>query len=166
MNQGNIDLIKAECDLQGMHAVPLVSYVLATVEHETAGTYEPVREAYYLGEPKAEAYRKTLRYYPWYGRGFVQLTWEENYRKLGEKLGVDLLTDPDVVMEPGLSAKVLVTGMRLGMFTGKRLREFVNEAGGKDYVGARRVINGLDRAEHIADLARAWEARMSGEAAG
>lgn len=167
MNQGNIDLIKAELDRQGMQAVPLCAYVLATVEHETAGTYEPVREAFYLGggtDPggAAEVFRRRLSYYPFYGRGFVQLTWEANYRKLGDYLGLDLVGEPDRAMEPHVAAQILVTGMRKGMFTGRRLREFVNEAGAKDYVGARVVVNGHDRAEHIADLARAWEALLSG----
>lgn len=171
MNQGNIDLIKAECDRQGMHHVALCAYVLATVEHETAGTYEPVREAFYLGGGTdaggaAEIYRRRLSYYPFYGRGFVQLTWRENYRRMGEKLGLPLEDEPDMAMEPHASAKILVTGMRLGMFTGRKLREFVNEAGVKDYVGARVVVNGHDRAEHIADLAKAWEARLLGEGGG
>ena len=49
------------------------AYVLATAYWETARTMEPVREAFWMSE---EWRRANLRYFPWYGRGFVQLTWE------------------------------------------------------------------------------------------
>jgi len=159
MNQANIDLIKAECDNQRLVYLPAVAYVLATVEHETAGTYDPVREAFYLGS-KAEAYRKTLRYYPYYGRGFVQLTWRDNYARYAGILGKNLLADPDQVMEPHVSAFILVHGFVNGTFTGAKISNYIHE-GRKDYIAARKCINGADAAEHIAQLAEAWEERMS-----
>ena len=71
------------------------AYVMATASWETAGTMEPVREAYYLGH-RAEPYRKTLRYYPAYGRGFVQLTWARNYAFADRALGgIGLTREPD-----------------------------------------------------------------------
>lgn len=129
------------------------AYVLATAYHETNGTFKPVREAYWLDE----TWRKNnLRYYPWYGRGFVQITWKNNYVKAGEKLGLDLITDPDVVMQEDIAIKILVQGMKGGWFTGKRLYTFVNE-NSKDYKGARRVVNGTDKDELIAGYARRYE---------
>jgi hypothetical protein len=52
-----------------------MAYVLATTEWETDHTFKPVREAFW----KDEAWRQVnLRYYPYYGRGYMQLTWEDN----------------------------------------------------------------------------------------
>lgn len=130
------------------------AYLLATVHHETARTYLPVREAYWLSED----WRRThLRYYPWYGRGYVQLTWERNYRHAGERIGLDLTTDPDVVMQPQISYLILACGAREGWFTGKRLGDYIS-AGRADYRGARRIINGVDKADLIAGYARSFEA--------
>jgi len=132
-----------------------LAYVLATAEWETNKTFLPVKEAYYLGS-SAEAYRKKLRYYPWYGRGFVQLTWKENYIKAGEKLGKDLITNPDRAMEPDTAAWVLVLGMKEGWFTGKKLSDYITlKTSG--FTEARRIVNGTDKAKEIAALAKKWD---------
>ena len=127
-----------------------IKYILATVEHETNGTYKPVKEAYWLSEKWRE---KHLRYYPYYGRGFVQITWKENYEKFGKLLDVDLVNNPDLALNYDIAIKILVIGMKDGLFTGKKLRDYFNEEK-SDFVVARRIINGMDRAHHIADIAR------------
>ncbi len=59
------------------------AYALATACHETAYTMQPVREAFWL----SENWRRThLRYYPFYGRGYVQLTWKANYERADREL--------------------------------------------------------------------------------
>lgn len=83
------------------------------------------------------------------GRGFVQLTWANNYANMGKKLGVDLVGNPDLAMDPIIAGEILVIGMRDGDFTGVSLRTFIN-AKGCNFVGARKIINGLDSAEKIA----------------
>lgn len=158
LNLGATPLILRECHDFGCTRNQ-TAYILATAYWETARTMEPVREAYFLGEPRATAYRKGLRYYPWYGRGFVQLTWEVNYKKAGEKLGRDFLSDPDAVMDAGVSAKIIVLGMMEGWFTGKALPLYVNDKA-SDYRQARRVVNGMDKADEIAALARAYETAL------
>jgi len=133
------------------------AYVLATAFWETARTMEPVREAFWL----SEAWRKkNLRYYPWYGRGFVQLTWERNYHKASGELGIDLTTDPDRVMQPDISAEILVIGSRDGWFTGQKLGDYLTPET-SNYRGARRVINGTDKAAAIAEIAREYETALT-----
>jgi hypothetical protein len=131
-----------------------LAYVLATVHWETNKTFEPVREAYYMGEPRAETYRKTLRYYPWYGRGLVQLTWKDNYVRADNELGLGgtLVANPDRALELGVSVKVLVIGMIEGWFTGKKLSDYI-KPNSVDFIGARRIINGTDMNKHIASVA-------------
>jgi hypothetical protein len=100
----------------GIYGRMVAIAMIGTIAKESASTFRPVREAFYLGEPEpAESYRKTLRYYPYFGRGFIQNTWEENYRALGPKIAqlwgaggwepdFDLVGNPDQLLDPDFSA--------------------------------------------------------------
>lgn len=155
---GNIKMRKSmiieACMEHGITKPEAIQYVLATVEHETRGTYEPVREAYWLRN--ADKYLRTnsntKRYYPYYGRGFAQITWLENYQKFSTILGIDLIEEPDLALEFDIALKILIYGMLNGTFTGKKLNDYFNE-NGSDFVGARKIINGRNKANHIAFLA-------------
>src|SRR4029453_4590889 len=101
----------------------MFAYVLATTWHETAFTMQPVTE--YGGE----SYLKSKSYYPWYGRGYVQLTHEANYAKQDDKLELEgaLLADPDLALDPAIALKVILGGMVDGDFTGVGLPEFFTD---------------------------------------
>lgn len=151
--------IKAEARRQGITHPSQVAYILATVEHETNGTFQPVEEGYYLGK-SAAAHRERLDYYPYYGRGYVQLTWADNYHRYSKLVGIDLINQPDLVMRPAVSLFILIDGMKLGAFTGKKLDSFTtNDA--FDFIEARRIINGKDKAKEIASLADSWLAGIA-----
>lgn len=140
-----IDLVMDEM-LRNELALKEAAYVLATAYHEAARTWQPIRE--YGGLNK--------RYAPYYGRGLVQLTWKQNYKKFSDLLGIDLVGNPDLALDPHVSVTVLVTGMMRGMFTGKTLSDYWSGES-YDYVEARRVVNAMDRAEMIAGFARHFE---------
>ena len=127
---------------------PLVhlAYILATAYHETAHTMQPVRE---MG---GEKYLKSKKYYPWVGEGLVQITWEVNHRKFGA-------TKPGQMMTWPLALKAIFDGMTKGMFTGKKLSDYLNGAT-KDYKGARRIVNGVDQAARIAGYAEDFETAL------
>lgn len=156
---GCIAAITTACLRHGIGLPRQVAYVLATVEHETNRSFQPVQEAYYLGRSRAEAYCRSRRYYPYHGRGYVQLTWKANYQAYGALLQRDLLGRPDLAMEPEVALFVLVHGFKTGAFTGRRITDFIH-ATGCDYVAARGCINGRDRADDIAALAEAYEAAL------
>lgn len=149
----NVDAVKlliiSECFNQGITNQNQIKYVLATVEHETNKTFMPVREAYWLS---AGWRQRNLRYYPYYGRGFVQITWEENYARFGKLLGVDLVKTPDLALELENALFILVHGMKYGLFTGKKLSDYITKKK-IDFRGARRIVNGMDRAKKIGRLA-------------
>ncbi len=119
-----------------------LAYLLATAKWETKHTMQPVRE---MG---GEAYLRSKKYYPWVGEGLVQVTWEANHRKFGATKPGQLLT-----WEKALPA--IFSGMIKGMFTGKRLADYIGE-GRRDYVGARRIVNGTDKAKQIALIAEGF----------
>lgn len=157
--QATIDAIIAECRKQGVTIKAQIAYVLATAGHESG--FQPVREAFYLGESngRAERYRRTLRYYPYYGRGYVQLTWDYNYRKYGTMLGLNMVANPDLALQPNVALFVLVHGMKTGNFTGKKLSDYIT-ATNTDFRNARRIINGMDKADKIAGEAQGYLARL------
>lgn len=152
--EGTIEAIKAECRRQGLGLPAQIAYVLGTTQHETAGTFRPVEEGFYLGA-KAREFQRTLRYWPYFGRGFVQLTWLRNYRKYGKILGVDLAGKPELALVPINALRILVDGFKTGAFTGAKLENYVRE-GKTDFRNARRCVNGLDKADLIARYAKAW----------
>lgn len=149
---GAVRAIIAACERHDLGHPAQIAYILATVQHETNDTFMPVREAYYLGAKLGEAHRQALRYYPYYGRGYVQLTWKRNYEFYGALLERDLVNRPDLALEPAISLFVLVHGFKTGAFTGRSLTSYVGEDR-QDFFNARRCINILDKADHIAELA-------------
>jgi predicted chitinase len=133
----------------------LMAYVLATIKHETADTYQPVAE-YGKGQGRRYGRRDPVTGIRYYGRGFVQLTWKFNYQMMEEKLGYELVEQPELALDPDISWQIMETGMIQGAFTGKKIRDYINDTK-CDYVNARRVINGLDCAKLIAGYAEKLE---------
>ncbi len=150
------------------------AYLLATAWHETANTMQPVRETLASSDDDAIArldfawkrgkltsvknpyWKRDGENKTWLGRGYVQLTHRDNYKALGDRLGVDLVERPELAMTPSIAADILIIGCQEGLFTGKKLNEFI--APGKTfYRSARRVVNGLDKAEQIAKYAVEFE---------
>lgn len=161
LDLGDTRLILSACMSQNLLRNQ-AAYVLATAYWETNRTMKPVEEAYWLSDQWRE---RNLRYYPWHGRGYVQLTWETNYHKAKAETGVDIVTDPTLAMRPDVAAQVLVIGSRDGWFTGKRLGDYITIQQ-SNYRGARRIINGTDKAAAIAEIAREYEAALITEGYG
>ncbi|SEL93826.1 hypothetical protein SAMN04489760_10164 [Syntrophus gentianae] len=144
------------------------AYALATSCHETNYTMQPVREAYWL----SENWRRTnLRYYPFYGRGYVQLTWKANYEKADRELELNgrLIANLDLALAPDIAAKIMVKGMQEGWFAGDKtgqrhtLARYLptsGEANKAEFTSARRIINGTDKAGKIADEAIKFQSAL------
>jgi Chitinase class I len=102
--ESNWPAIHAELERRGVATRNVCAGVLGTIAVETAHTFAPVQEAFWLDD----AWRRAnLRYAPHWGRGYVQLTWDYNYRAYGEALGVDLIGNADRAMEPDVAAAIL-----------------------------------------------------------
>jgi len=93
------------------------------------------------------------------GRGFVQITGRRNYTDWTSRLGIDLVGNPELAEQPATAARICVEGMLKGTFTGRKLGQYINEAGA-DYTNARRVVNGTDKAELIASHAKKFDAAL------
>lgn len=163
-------LLIQECIKQKITQREQIAYVLATVERESAmGRYrEEIGEDSYFN-------RYDIRFNPrlartlgntqagdgvrFKGRGYVQITGRRNYTIWAKKLGIDLVTKPELAAEPKYAIPILVIGMREGSFTGRSLNTYIRP-GKVDYYNARRIINGTDKASLIAGYARKWYGRL------
>lgn len=136
-----------------------LAYMLGTTFHETAFTMQPIPEG---GRGHGMRYGTT-----YYGRGYVQLTWKENYQKMGDLIGANMVSNPELALQPDLAAQVMFHGMTKGMFRADKqgraytlARYFGEES---DWYNARNIINGgLDCAAKISEYSRAfWYALIS-----
>jgi putative chitinase len=154
-----------------------LAYALATAFHETAFTMQPIKEyggvTWYTRMydpmsplPARVALAKKMgntvpgdgaRYC---GKGYVQLTWRNNYRALGNALGVDLEGNPDLGMKADIASQIMFYGMERGSFTGRKFADYFSGALA-DWKNARRIINGLDCADKIAIYGKAFYAAIS-----
>ena len=168
--------IVSSMDADKSISYPQGAYILATIWHETATTMQPIAE---YGKGKGRVYgtwyknskdqlysfkdgSKTTAYlqsdYPhlYYGRGETQNTWFTNYEKLSKVFGVDFLRNPDLLLTQEWSTPVTIYSMKTGLYTGKKLSDYINQSK-KDYLNARRIINGMDKASLIAGYAETFE---------
>ena len=130
-----------------------LAYILATCQRESG--FRNIRE--YKSEPGSynwETYQKNYWDTGYYGRGLPQLTGISNYRKYSQILGIDLVNNPDLMLNPDIGARVLVDGMLFARFTKYKLSDYINEYK-TDFYNARRTINGMvpAHARQIADNA-------------
>jgi putative chitinase len=138
------------------------AYLLATVKHETAGTFLPINERgseSYLSKYWTNSrLRKALGNLfatdaqKFKGRGFVQITGRANYTKASKVVGVDLVSNPERANDWEIAYTILTLFTKNGWFTGVKLSNFLKEKE-TDFYNARKVINGLDRAALIESYA-------------
>ena len=167
MTQGQVDGCNALLDASAALDKTWRAYLLATAYLETDHTMQPIHEyggpAYFAKYDAGTKLGKMLgNTQPgdgarFAGRGYVQLTGRANYAKAGAKIGVNLIDYPDKAMMPDLAARIAILGMTEGWFTGKKFADYLPG----DYVGARRIINGQDRAQLIAGYANTFELALS-----
>jgi len=143
-----------------------LAYMLATVHHETDRKMAPIEE-YGKGKNRPYGRRIKMSGAPYtdtnnlfYGRGFVQLTWYENYQKAGRKLGVDMIKKPELALDLKYATDILFYGMSEGWFTGKKLSDYF-QGDKEDWVNARRIINGTDKASLVASYAKLYYSAIS-----
>jgi predicted chitinase len=159
------------------------AYGLATSYHETAQRMQPIIEttnardkrpvtvdqaiarldrawaAGKLGQVKRPYWRKDATGRSWLGRGLPQTTHRANYEWAERETGIPFTKDPDLMLVMEHSLTTMIIGMERGLYTGRKLATYLDKPK-PDYVGARRVINGTDKAREIADHAEDFEAAL------
>src|SRR5262249_13535248 len=144
------------------------AYMLATVKHECANTWQPIEEygkgaGHDYGKDvtvtSADGKKYTNKYY---GRGYVQLTWKDNYDRMSKNLGLSdsLLIHPAGALEAETAYKIMSYGMRNGSFTGKKLSDYIHDSTA-DYKNARRIVNGPHQLEPIKRYPEKFQAMLT-----
>ena len=98
------------------------------------------------------------------GQGDVQLTGRANYAWAEKATGFPLLAKPELMLDPAISAAVLVKGLSEGAFTGRKLRDYLplsDPASAGQFYDCRRTVNALDRAADIAGYALSFQAALA-----
>ena len=150
-----------------------LAYALATAYHEVDRKMQPIHE---YGSTSYFMHRYDKSFNPslaarlgntvvgdgakFHGRGFVQLTGRGNYQDWKTRTGSDLIGNPDKVLELKIATRIQFEGMILGTFTGRKLSSYFNTTTA-DWVNARRIINGLDKANLIAAYGRSFYKAIS-----
>jgi putative chitinase len=159
--------METDPDLKSLQSA---AYMLATVKHECADTWQPILERgpksyfakYETGTTLGKQLGNTTAGDGWRyrGRGYVQITGRANYARMTRVLGLgteaDLVEDPEQALRPLIAYRIMAAGMAQGLFTGKKLSDYIGP-NGCDYKNARRVINGLDQCAKIAQYATTLE---------
>ncbi len=134
------------------------AYMLATVDRECAGTWQPIEE---YGKGKGRPYGNLINGVAYYGRGYTQNTWIDNYKMLtvawakqhsNNPAPPDFVKNPSLLCIPEYAYWAMSYAMRAGSYTGVGLKKYIN-ADKCDYLNARRIINGMDHATDIAKVA-------------
>jgi len=155
--------------------LPWLAYILATTLWESGRTMQPIHErgdaSYFfkMYDPLGDNPRRAAGLgntspgdgARFHGRGYVQITGRDNYRRMGDLFRADLVNNPDRALEPELARKILFVGMMNGLFRRKKLSDYFSDLR-QDWSGAREIVNGaqLDKAtgrqvgDLIADNAR------------
>ncbi len=155
-----IDCLLNECEKQGVDDIRQIAYIFATAYHECYKPKTPNTRMTPMKEFGGETYLKGKKYYPYYGRGLSQLTWEYNYAKEAKRLNIDLLKHPDLILDIPLAASSHVYCMKHGTYTGKKLSDYINNVK-CDFLNARRIINGIDKQELIMSYAQKFLSCLS-----
>ncbi len=140
----NLPVIAKALEDENILTPNILAYAIATIEHETAGTFEPIEEI--LGRKSARrlGYEGGTNYF---GRGFIQLTHLRNYKNVGRRIGIgdDLVENPNLALNPIISAKILAA-----YFKDYGIASLANNG---DFISARAPINPDYQGWWIANLA-------------
>lgn len=180
LSQEQVDGMEGILDAFATHGdgrAKTLAYALATAYHETGSLMVPVREGFAETDAQARArvnrlaaergpnsaVAKYARPQPpyghvYYGRGQVQLTWKQNYAASSKDAGVDLVRDPDKVLDPVIGARILVCGLLDGRWNGRGhgIAHYLPDSGDDDLRNARRTVNVTDKWREIGGYYRAF----------
>lgn len=144
----NIPIIVNALKKEGILDSNVLAYALATVEHETDETFEPIEEIQGKLNARRFGYEGGSNYF---GRGFIQITHLRNYREFGKRIGIglELVKNPGLAKDPEVAAKILAAYFKDN--------NVANLASQGYYVAARTPINPDYNGYSVAQLAYKYE---------
>lgn len=173
LSQSQVDGVNGILDAFATHGdgrAKTLAYAMATAYHETGGKMVPVREGFAKSDASARRIVANRKYgkpagrygHVYYGRGQVQLTWMENYDRSSLDAGYDLVAYPDKMLDPVISARVLIRGLLDGRWNGKGkgIAFYLPTNAPDDLMNARRTVNVTDKWAMIGEYYKAFLAAI------
>tara|TARA_R100000988_G_C4002686_1_gene170175 strand:- start:172 stop:897 length:726 start_codon:yes stop_codon:yes gene_type:complete len=140
---------------ENINDIKQAAYLLATAKKESDYSLERYESDFLCGDVgvpyKDKPCQSALNYYrssdgkknyydlgidknglPYFGRGLIQLTGKENYKKYGDLIGADLVNDADKAIKPKNSYKIA------SEYLNRRTFRYVDS----DLTAARKSVNG------------------------
>lgn len=156
-----INSIFDESESQNITDNRQIAYMLGTSYLECHNPHHPELRLTPMKEFGGETYLKSKDYYPYYGRGLSQITHLANYKRESLRTGIDLVKNPDAILSLPLAANSHVYNMVHGLYTGKKLSDYINNSG-CNFESARKIINPKDFKTYkiVADYAKQFLAAM------
>ena len=183
LTQGQVDGLENLLDVWDAYysenPVRNLAYDLATAYWETGRSMQPVMERgrrsyfnkYEPGTRIGRMLGNTVKGdgFRFRGAGHVQNTGRRNAKHATDQLNktfglnVDLVANPEMRLDPFISAHSLFLGNKEGWWTGKGLEDFIDDVDEdeaeelREFINSRRVVNGTDKAKKIAHFAVGFE---------
>lgn len=125
-------LYSAMCRMGISH--PLIQVGLAATIAVESRSWLPVAEG--RAFPGTRIWKLQERYWPsgYFGRGLIQITWESNYRAVGQRLGIPLVEQPHLALEIENACLIAVDFFKTSGAAKACLTQ--------DWVDVRRRVNG------------------------
>jgi predicted chitinase len=138
--RANWPLIESALETHGINSLGTRIAAIATVAVET-GRFSPVRErggpAYFTKHYEGRAdlgNNQPGDGAKFFGRGYIQITGRGNYSEYGREIGVDLIANPDLALDPAIGAEVLALFFRT--------KNIPRLADASNWEAVRRRVNG------------------------
>lgn len=131
------DLVSQELMNDGILSAQTMLGALANIRTEVGREFQPIAE--YASGAAYEGRSDLGNIYPgdgikYKGRGWIQLTGRDNYDFYGRLIGVDLINNPALALQPSIAAKIVSKFFKIHALDVMCLKG--------NYMQARRVING------------------------
>ncbi len=134
-----------------------LAYILATADFETDRSFRPIEEKskgkgerYGMMEKlNGTGYSSPIQLF--YRRGIIPLIWYDNYKHIANRLKVDILNQPQLVLDQDISIQILVDGMMQGWFTGQKLEDYFSTYK-NNWSEARSVLKKSEKSELLKSL--------------
>lgn len=143
---------------EGILSPEVLSYAVATASHESGLVPKEEIMATRGVNPRNDYIAGLQEGYSggkdYHGRGYIQLTHDYNYKKFGDRIGEDLVSNPNKLLTPETSAKVLAA-----YFKDNGVADAVQTG---DLIKARQLIQGqgainpqfIQNTRNIAEMAK------------
>jgi len=133
-----IPYIAQALDNEGILTPEVLAYAISTVGHESSFVPKEEILAQRGVNPRNDYIANLQANYEggqqYRGRGYIQLTHQGNYKKFGDRIGEDLVSNPDRLLDPEVSAKVLAAYFKDN--------GVANAVESDDLITARKLIQG------------------------